>query len=104
MDENKIEQGIEENTEDKQPDIEEIRKFRKDIIGVLIIIVFITFIVCAMTVPVIMAKPAIYLYPETVQKIEIKLDKTIKYSNVIPKYDKKTGWRVEAEPNGNVRD
>ena len=49
-------------------------------------------------------KPAIYLYPEIAQKIEIKLDKTIKYKTVIPKYNKKTGWVVEAEPTGIIRD
>ena len=47
-------------------------------------------------------KPAIYLYPETSQRIEIQLDKSIKYKNVIPNYHK--GWVVEAEPNGYIRD
>ncbi len=55
-----------------------------------------------MTKPTLMTKPAIYLYPEKTQRIEIKLDKSIKYKNVIPKYHK--GWVVEAEPNGTIRD
>ncbi len=53
---------------------------------------------------IVVYKPAIYLYPETTQKVEIQLDKTIKYKNVIPKYNKHTGWIVEAEPNGYLRD
>lgn len=47
-------------------------------------------------------KPAIYLYPEKTAKVSVKLDKTIKYKNVIPKY--KNGWFVEVEPNGDIRD
>ncbi len=49
-------------------------------------------------------KPALYLYPDTTQRIEVKLDRSIKYKNTVPKYNKKTGWVVEAEPTGVIRD
>jgi hypothetical protein len=47
-------------------------------------------------------KPAIYLYPKETTKIEVKLDKSIKYKNTIPNYKK--GWLVEADATGTIRD
>lgn len=47
-------------------------------------------------------KPAIYLYPDKEQKIEIQLDKSIKYINTIPNYHK--GWVVMAKPTGILYD
>ena len=94
----------EQNTEETKqiPDGNEICKFRGKIIGFLFLAITYTFIIGMMTVPVLMCKPAIYLYPEKTQKYEVKLDKSIKYNNVIPEYH--NGWVVEAEPNGNIRD
>ena len=47
-------------------------------------------------------KPAIYLYPDKEQKVEIKLAKSIKYLNTIPNYHK--GWVVMAKPTGILYD
>lgn len=51
---------------------------------------------------VVFQKPAIYLYPKETTKIEVKLDKSIKYKNTIPNYKK--GWLVEADATGSIRD
>ena len=52
---------------------------------------------------VMVKKPAIYLYPTITTKVNVKLDKSIKYQTTIPVYKKK-GWNVEAEPTGSLRD
>ena len=90
------------------PTDEEIFKFRKKLIVFLLsscILTTTTIIVALMIVPTLMnntGKAAIYLYPQETIEISIKLDKSIKYNNVIPQY--KNGWLVEAEPNGYLRD
>ena len=98
--------AIEKNANEIPTD-EEIYSFRNGLITLL----FVTSVVIgfggAIILPTLMNnthKPAIYLYPEITQRIEIQLDRSIKYKNVIPKYNKKTGWVVEAEPSGNIRD
>ena len=106
MDEN-IKDEIIENTESQvepqSPTDEDISIFRGKIIKFLALsIVYVFIIGITFFAPVLMSKPAIYLYPETTSKIEVKLDKSIKYQTVIPKYHK--GWVVEAEPNGTIRD
>ena len=50
----------------------------------------------------VMQKPAIYLYPKETTKIEITLDKSIKYKNTIPFYKNK--WLIEADATGAIRD
>lgn len=96
-----------ENIGNKEEEViskSEIIKFRNDFIGMLFCLVVICwiFILVVPTLFVKTYKPAIYLYPEKTTKISVKLDKTIRYDNVIPKY--KRGWLVEAEPNGYLRD
>ena len=66
------------------------------------IIFFFLVLIGLMCMPTLMLKPAIYLYPKETTKIEIKLDKSIKYTNVIPNY--KRGWLVEADSSGSIRD
>ncbi len=104
INEEQLEENIEEKLEEKIPDISEIREFRNDIILFLFFIILLLF-VSLMIIPTTMnntRKPAIYLYPEKTTTISVKLDKSIKYNNVIPTY--KNGWLVEAEQNGTLRD
>ncbi|MCF6365489.1 MAG: hypothetical protein L3J35_04730 [Bacteroidales bacterium] len=51
-------------------------------------------------IPVITAKPAIYLYPETKIKVTIELNFKGKILNTYPKYDK--NWTVIAKPDGTL--
>lgn len=104
INEEQLEEGIKEENEEKIPDISEIREFRKGIIQFLFFIILILLVVF-ITIPTTMQntrKPAIYLYPEKTTTISVKLDKSIKYNNVIPTY--KNGWLIEAKPNGDLRD
>ncbi len=96
-----------ENIENQEETVskQEIVKFRNVIIGLLFAAIVFSWVLlfCIMYLtPTTTRKPAIYLYPEKTTQISVKLDKTIKYNNVIPKYKK--GWFVEAEPNGYLRD
>jgi hypothetical protein len=47
-------------------------------------------------------KPIIYLYPETVTNVAVKLDFSGKVTHTYPKYG--TGWNVEAHPDGTIFD
>lgn len=49
-----------------------------------------------------MAKPIIYLYPETEQEVSVELGNPEKLSCSYPKYE--NGWRVLAKPNGDLTD
>lgn len=48
------------------------------------------------------AKPVIYLYPETTQEIEVKLNYAGEFTCTYPKYE--DGWRVVAHPDGTLID
>ena len=101
---------ISENTQDEEvwqekSEKELIEEYKSDLIILLSLIAAALFLFIIFVMPALSNnthKPAIYLYPEKTQKYEVKLDKSIKYNNVIPKYH--NGWVVEAEPNGNIRD
>lgn len=47
-------------------------------------------------------KPMIYLYPETRTEINAKLGNPKLLTTTYPKYDKETGWKVIASPDGNL--
>lgn len=47
-------------------------------------------------------KPVIYLYPETTQEIEVKLDFVGELTCTYPEYI--DGWRIVAQPNGTLID
>ena len=47
-------------------------------------------------------KPVIYLYPETTQEIEVKLDYAGKLTCTYPEYIE--GWHIVAQPNGTLVD
>ena len=47
-------------------------------------------------------KPVIYLYPETTQEIEVKLDYVGELTCTYPEYI--DGWRIVAQPNGTLID
>ncbi|KXX71400.1 hypothetical protein [Flammeovirga sp. SJP92] len=53
-------------------------------------------------IPVLIAKPIIYLYPEKEQTVQLTLDFKGKLLNTYPKYDK--GWTVKASPDGKLID
>ena len=46
-------------------------------------------------------KPVIYLYPEQMQEITVKLDYNGRLTDTIPAY--KNGWKVTAWPDGRLR-
>ena len=49
-------------------------------------------------------KPVIYLYPEKAMDISVQLDLKIgKFLTVYPKFNEKNTWKVNAEPNGNIK-
>lgn len=107
MDENNSEETIKDETPQISPEEEldkEILNFRWKIVSFLGLAVVYCFIVFLIVSPlfVVTSKPAIYLYPDKEQKVEIKLDKSIKYFNVIPNYH--NGWVVMAKPNGIIYD
>ncbi len=100
-----MQENLDENQKKDQEIFEDENagfKLRNAVLGFVISLFIIGFVVFAFTVEPVNYKPAIYLYPENTTQISVKLDKTIKYKNVIPKY--KNGWYVEAEPNGVLRD
>lgn len=102
-----MEENIEitDNENENISTIDEIRVFRNKCIFFLLAAACFLALYAIFISPVFMnstRKPAIYLYPEKTAVITVKLDKSIKYKNVIPKY--KDGWLVEAEPNGFLRD
>ncbi len=106
IEEENLGEFVENNADGIQTD-SEISSFRMKVIASLLGAVVIIGFGGALIVPSLLnvtSKPAIYLYPQVTQKVEIKLDKTIKYRNVIPKYKKKKGWLVEAEPTGIISD
>jgi len=49
-------------------------------------------------------KPIIYLYPEQTQDINIKVNFKGAFTHTYPKYNKQTGWNVQAHPNGLLQD
>lgn len=49
----------------------------------------------------VMKKPVIYLYPESTQEIEVKLDYSGKLTCTYPEY--KDGWHIVAHPNGMLQ-
>lgn len=104
MDENINETDIDAETENTIS-IEEIRSLRSEIAAKLFILLVALGFIWAFTVPLLVEthKPAIYLYNNVPVSISIKLDKSIKYTNVIPSYKKK-GWLVEADNSGFIRD
>ena len=81
---------------------EEIITFRWKVASFLILSIIFLFIGYVLFVPTVMLKPAIYLYPDKEQKVEVKLGKSIKYINTIPNYHK--GWVVMAKPTGILYD
>ncbi|MGN1063028.1 MAG: hypothetical protein ACI4QM_01740 [Alphaproteobacteria bacterium] len=50
----------------------------------------------------IAAKPIIYLYPTHSETVTVTLGRPTDLIHTYPKYDK--GWRVQAEPNGDLKD
>lgn len=46
-------------------------------------------------------KPAIYLYPEKKQSVQVKVSTPGFFTLTIPKYPD-DGWKITAEPNGNI--
>ncbi len=53
-------------------------------------------------IPVSMCEPIIYLYPETEQNIDIKLNSLVNVFASTPVYD--GGWNVTAKPSGEITD
>lgn len=49
------------------------------------------------------AKPVIYLYPETTQQVNVKLDFAGQVHTTYPEYPS-TGWNVTAQPDGTLTD
>ena len=49
-------------------------------------------------------KPVIYLYPTVATDINIKFDVPMQLDVQIPKYSPNTGWMVNAQPNGQLKD
>lgn len=49
-------------------------------------------------------KPIIYLYPETVQDINVKVHFNGQLTHTYPKYPYKTGWNITAQPDGMLTD
>jgi hypothetical protein len=49
-------------------------------------------------------KPAVYLYPETRQLINVKVEPKGYLAYVDPPYDMEKGWTVWAEPGGRIND
>jgi len=52
--------------------------------------------------PRILKKPAIYLYPETTQKIDVSLNINGEMTESIPKYNQ--GWSVTVTPDGKINE
>ena len=50
------------------------------------------------------AKPVIYLYPERVSDISVKLDFNGRLHCTYPEYDSESGWQVTAYPDGTLID
>lgn len=48
------------------------------------------------------AKPVIYLYPEEITEISVKLDYSGKFTSTYPEYN--SGWKVTAMPDGTLFD
>jgi len=93
-----------DNITAEPPSADEMLKFRKKLLELLIWCLMFSGAI-GIVMPLFLNnthKPAVYLYPEKTQKIEVKLDKSIKYFNVIPKYN--NGWYVEASPDGSIKD
>lgn len=49
-------------------------------------------------------KPVIYLYPTTVQNINVQLDFKGELTHSYPQYPASTGWTIKAQPNGMLTD
>ena len=49
-------------------------------------------------------KPVIYLYPTTVQNVNIQLDFKGELIHSYPKYPTPNGWNIKAQPNGMLTD
>lgn len=49
---------------------------------------------------IIMEKPVIYLYPEKVTDVDVKVNPTGEFAFTYPEYN--DGWNVEAHPDGNL--
>lgn len=83
---------------------EEITTFRWKVASFLALSTVAAFVLFLLIAPFFTytSKPALYLYPDKEQKIEVKLDKSIKYLNVIPNYH--NGWVVMAKPTGILYD
>lgn len=47
-------------------------------------------------------EPIIYLYPQTTQKVSVKVGNVVNISDSIPNY--RNGWNVIADPSGNILD
>ena len=51
-----------------------------------------------------LAKPVIYIYPETETTVQVSVGHPEKLSCVYPEYDAEEGWEVIAKPNGDLVD
>ena len=49
-------------------------------------------------------KPVIYIYPETETEVQVSVGYPEKLSCVYPEYDTEEGWKVIAQPNGDLVD
>ena len=56
------------------------------------------------TIQNLVAKPVIYIYPETETKVQVSVGYPEKLSCVYPEYDTEEGWEVIAKPNGDLID
>ena len=52
----------------------------------------------------ILAKPVIYLYPETQTEAHVELNLGGKLTCTYPSYDEESGWTVTAHPDGTLTD
>lgn len=82
------------------------RKERKEIIKILAYALVIQICVFLFSSPALMVscKPAVYLYPEKAEKVNITLAKSIVVDTNMPKFVPDKGWNVLAHPDGHIKD
>ena len=104
QDEIKQEETLEQTPQAVEVSDEEVTTFRWKVASFLALSSIAVFVLFLLISPFFTytSKPAIYLYPDKEQKVEVKLDKSIQYINTIPNYH--NGWVVMAKPNGIIYD
>ena len=86
----------------KKMDVNVKHLFKESIIGFIIVSGFVGFVNMMSCLGA--DKPIIYIYPETETIVQVSVGYPEKLSCVYPEYDTEEGWKVIAQPNGDLVD